>query len=519
MTASRVVCVCLCACALVACTGQPPDAASQTKPKPFAPQIQAVSALGSPLDVPSEVVNIIDASKIGTLSRVEATTREHRFIVDGVLSLDARLGSSHVSPEGGKLYVAARIKADRTAANHQSSTPAHLALVIDRSKSMADNQSLTKAKLAAEWLINDLRPQDFLSIIAYDDQADVIWPATPATDDNRAAAIASLRHLGLGDMTCISCALDTATSQVLTLASRPDAPPNLVQRLILLSDGKATKGTQSIVGLSRLVRDLEQRHVTTSTIGVGLLYGEDLLAALAVEGNGNHYFVEDPQALADTLKGELACVRQVVASAATVRFVLPPGVQFVQGFDRTFQTDTHPETRVSTVTVSLGDLHAGAEATVLMELSLTPALTPAPSPTSLLDLAQVSLTYAAPNAPAPIEHVGMLRARKTSDPQTLSAALDTEVAARVEQALIVRDIERANAEIRLGNYQQAQTIIRQSSKRSALNNALYQNEQLDQSIRSLDTIDRNLSLPQSQTDSGAQRLTKDNAEIGARLKK
>jgi Ca-activated chloride channel homolog len=490
------------------------------------PTISAVplsSLAGLDVATSSASINRAPAVRPGVISQVDAIPREHRVITPGLLSLDVRLGSSHVMAGGDKLFVAARVKAERAAPNPltqaaaPAATPAHLSLVIDRSRSMSERDAFQNAKLAAEWLIRDLGPHDFFSVITYDDHAQVIWPVSPATADARAQAIAALHAVTPGDHTCLSCALTVASDQAASLSRDPATPSNLVQRVILLSDGKPTQGVQSQSGLSAIIRDLEQRHITTSTIGVGLLYGEDLLAALALDGNGNHYFVEDPTTLEATLQGELACVRQVVARAASLTLTLSPGVRFVQGFDRAFNHD--PAT--STVTISLGDLHAGAEATVLLELDIDPLTAPeAPTPApTLRPITSVALRYDDIVQSTPALAEGTLYARTTHDLATRADALDSEVAARVEQALIVHAIELANAEIRLGNYDQAQTIIRQQSAQSAERNAFFQNEALGSSIRDLQTIDDSLSRPQSRSSSGPSRLMKDNAEINLKLKK
>lgn len=553
---ARAVWVGLLVASLLGCDPQPAPAAPSasstastppplTDADPLSPAALVAQAQASR---PPPNIRRAPPSRPGVVSEVEAVPREHRLTAPGLLSLDIRLGASHILPAGDTVYVAARVRAardlqtppdptdptDPTSPQGSAQNPAHIALLLDRSGSMAERDAFQNAKRAAEWLIRDLGPQDFFSVIAYDDRAEVIWPASPATADARDAAIAALHALPLGGHTCVSCALTRAADQAAAVVASPHAPPSLVQRVILLSDGKPTHGVQSVSGLSALVRDLERRHVTTTTIGLGLLFGEDLLSALALHGNGNHYFVEDPATLSQTLRGELACVRQVVARAATLHLTLRPGVRFVEGFERAFSVSPDPLTGADTVTISLGDLHPGAEATVLLALAIDP-LPSAPS-----SAAQSAAPPASADAPRPVVGValrydditrrapaaveGTLYARAARSDAERADALDTEVAARVEQALIAHAIEQANAELRLGHLGQAQTIIRQQSQRSAAQNDRLQSDALGASLRALQTIDQSLdqslsaprALPNPTNDA---RLLRDNAELNLRLKK
>ena len=53
----------------------------------------------------------------------------------------------------------------------------NLSIVLDRSGSMG-GQPLFEAKQAAIMMVNKMRPSDQISVVAYDDRADLIVPST-----------------------------------------------------------------------------------------------------------------------------------------------------------------------------------------------------------------------------------------------------------------------------------------------------------------------------------------------------
>jgi Ca-activated chloride channel family protein len=69
----------------------------------------------------------------------------------------------------------------------------NLALVVDRSGSMASEDKLRHAKSAAEQLVARLGADDTLAIVAYDDRIETLVPATPVRE--RDVFLAALRGL------------------------------------------------------------------------------------------------------------------------------------------------------------------------------------------------------------------------------------------------------------------------------------------------------------------------------------
>ena len=410
----------------------------------------------------------------------------------GPLSLDARLGSPYLrANEPGETYISVTIRAPKRSV--PEAPPAQLTLVIDRSGSMAGDR-LRQAKAAAQDLVRGLRDGDRIAVVVYDANATVIVPSTVLSSSNRDDVLERIRGVYIGSSTCIVCGLQAAERE-LHSGSRGQT----AHRVVLLSDGKPDGEEKALPAIQKIVQRLEQLGVTISTIGVGLLYNEALMARIAISGNGNHYFAETSSRIAETLESELIELRQIAARRASVTFELAPGVRFKKGFDRVFQA------KDGSVRVSLGDIPVGTERTVLMQLALD-------HPTaSTHPITRVVLRYDDLIRGGERSAAQALSVTLTDDDQLLESALDADVAARVEQTEIIETVIRVNEVLKRGDVQGAKRILQKQRAKSALNNEHYQNERLNKSIQSLIDMEQNLDAPAASSPEGLNRAMKGNA--------
>jgi len=184
------------------------------------------------------------------------------------------------------------IKIDLSAiANKKKShrTPLNLAVVLDKSGSMS-GAKLEKAKQAATLLVDRLTPDDIFSFIIYSDDAQVVVSAQHVEDKEHLKA--KIRHVEADGSTALYAGVKLGAEQVEEYLSS-----KRINRVILLSDGLANVGPSSPRDLRRLGRDLAERDVSVTTIGVGDDYNEDLMAGLAEASDANYYYVKDTERL------------------------------------------------------------------------------------------------------------------------------------------------------------------------------------------------------------------------------
>jgi hypothetical protein len=107
-------------------------------------------------------------------------------------------------------------------------------------------------------------------------------------------------------------------------------------RVVLLTGGQANIGIVDPGKLLGLARDGAGRKVTTTCIGFGAGFNQDLLTPMAQAGGGNYWYVESDDQMAGIFEGE---IEGLVALAAQnveveVRLTHPrvAGVSFLQSY-------------------------------------------------------------------------------------------------------------------------------------------------------------------------------------------
>ena len=196
--------------------------------------------------------------------------------------------------------------------------PLNLSIVLDRSGSM-DGEKLERAREAAEYAVGMLSPDDIVSVVIYDDEAEVIVPATRARDKNR--IYRAIRKIQSGGSTALFGGVSVGAGEI-----RRFKESGMVNRIILLSDGLANVGPSSPQELGRLGAALRKEGISVSTIGLGLGYNEDLMARLALSSDGNHAFVEEPRDLVRIFDAEFKDALAIVASEVDITITCAPGV-------------------------------------------------------------------------------------------------------------------------------------------------------------------------------------------------
>ena len=183
----------------------------------------------------------------------------------------------------------------------------NLALVIDRSGSMGGDRIQT-AREAAVAAVERLDERDYVSVVVFDDRVDVIAGAQTASELNKAAIIEKILAVEARGSTAIFGGVSAGAAEL-----RKNLARKLVNRIVLLSDGAANVGPSSPEELGRLGASLVKEGISVSTLGVGLGYNENLMAALAGRSDGNTYFIENGGDVPRIFDAELGDAFQVAA--------------------------------------------------------------------------------------------------------------------------------------------------------------------------------------------------------------
>ncbi len=163
-------------------------------------------------------------------------------------------------------------------------SPLNLGLCLDRSGSMA-GAPIEHARLSAIHVVEQMKGADQISAVAFDNEVEVVIPFQQATRPGPLRI--ALKHLEVGGSTDLHQGWVEACHQV-----ERGLEKGRLSRVVILSDGQTNCGLCETDAIVHQVRDWQARGVTTSTVGLGASYNEDLLVAMAEAGHGNFYHVE-----------------------------------------------------------------------------------------------------------------------------------------------------------------------------------------------------------------------------------
>jgi Ca-activated chloride channel family protein len=257
-------------------------------------------------------------------------------------------------------FVFAQLKADAYNPVSSSRTPLNLCLVIDRSGSMSGDK-LKYAKQAADFVVDQLKPEDFLSIVIYDSEVKTLLKSTAVSDKSHIHQLIST--IQSGSSTNLSGGLSEGHSQV-----KANLKSGYVNRVLLMSDGLANAGIVEPERIKQLATRINITDgITTSSFGVGADFNEDLMMGIAESGSGNYYFIQNPDQIPDIFRKELNGLLQVVAQNAKVKVSLPEGVRLVQmyGYENVSTDLSNPE-------IILRDISSEDQKAFLMSYVLQP---------------------------------------------------------------------------------------------------------------------------------------------------
>jgi Ca-activated chloride channel homolog len=237
----------------------------------------------------------------------------------------------------------------------------NLSLAIDRSGSMAGSP-LHHALKAAESIVDQLAANDTFSIVTYDDSIDTVVPPQSVTDKN--ALKAAIRRIRAGGLTNLSGGWLKGCEHV-----KAHLDPQRIDRVLLLTDGHANVGINNPTVLMTTAGQKAEEGISTTTLGFGQGFNEDLLIGMARAGNGNFYFIQSMDEASEVFGIELDSLRAVVGQNLAVTIELAPGVSLVDTLS--LAQVSHNDAGATLLT--LGDLYEGEDKLLGLSLNIANA--------------------------------------------------------------------------------------------------------------------------------------------------
>lgn len=343
----------------------------------------------------------------------------------------------------GDNHLRIRLTADRV--KLEKRLPLNIVLVIDRSGSMAGDK-IKYVREAAKFVVDSLQDGDVLSVVSFDNGAEVLQSAAPIESLDRAKVKAAIDRLTDRGGTDMVAGLTRGLEQ-----AHEKASTDRVNRVILLSDG--LPDTQA--GLVELAAAGLDKGIFLTTMGVGRDYNEDLMARLADAGSGNYYFIEKAAAVAGIFEQELKDLMAVVAREGVVTIETPEGVRVaeVYGFEATIKDRG--------ATVPVGDLFGGRETDILVRLTTSTA-----EPVEAAPVATVRFSYHDAIANKAAKTEATAKQSVTTDAARVQAETNPEVGTKVVRVTAAAAKKEAMKLYEEGRRAEAQQVL-QSAAREA----------------------------------------------------
>jgi Ca-activated chloride channel family protein len=239
--------------------------------------------------------------------------------------------------------------------------PSNLVFLIDVSGSMFEPDKLPLVKSAFHLLVDQLRPQDHVAIVAYAGNAGLVLPSTSGRDKGRIAeAIDQLEAGG-----------STAGGEGIVLAykiARQSFIEGGNNRVILATDGDFNVGVTSDGELERLIEKKRGERIFLTVLGFGTGNVKDSkMELLADKGNGNYAYVDTLKEARKVFVQELGATLTTIAKDVKLQIEFNPAkvrAYRLIGYENRLlrAEDFHDDAK------DAGDMGAGHSVTALYEL-------------------------------------------------------------------------------------------------------------------------------------------------------
>lgn len=240
--------------------------------------------------------------------------------------------------------------------------PANLVFLIDTSGSMNSANKLPLLKRAFGLLVNEMRPQDTISIVTYAGSAGVALEPTSAAE--KAKILAALDALTPGGSTAGAEGIMTAYR----LAEQAFIKDG-TNRILLATDGDFNVGISEPGGLKRLIEEKRRSGVFLSILGFGQgNYNDAGMQALAQAGNGNAAYIDSFSEARKVLVEEIGGTLLTIAKDVKVQVEFNP--ETVSEYRLIgYETRLLDREDFNNDAVDAGDIGAGHSVTALYEIT------------------------------------------------------------------------------------------------------------------------------------------------------
>lgn len=233
--------------------------------------------------------------------------------------------------------------------------PLNLAIVLDRSTSMS-GERMEMVKENAIRLVQQMSPQDIISIVTFSDRAEVLLSPTHPTDLNLIES--RISRIQTSGATEIFQGLSAGYNQV-----RQNCRPAYLNHLILLTDGRTYGDEEKCIELANTAME---EGIGISGLGIGSEWNDKFLDELAGVSGGISMYISAPKDLRKFLEQKFHSLEQIYGEQVTLQ--LPEAER--KNIQYAFRIYPEPAPLVHEDQIRAGNLQLASKLVFLLEFCI-----------------------------------------------------------------------------------------------------------------------------------------------------
>jgi Ca-activated chloride channel family protein len=196
--------------------------------------------------------------------------------------------------------------------------PANLVFLVDVSGSMDRKEGLPLVQSTLKLLVDQLRPEDKVSLVTYAGSSQVVLEPTSGKD--KAKIREAIDQLIASGSTAGESGIQLAYQQ-----AEQGFIKNGINRILLATDGDFNVGVSDFDALKDLAAEKRKTGVSLTTLGFGTdNYNERLMEQLADAGDGNYAYIDNLREARKVLVEQLSSTLATVASDVKIQVEFNP---------------------------------------------------------------------------------------------------------------------------------------------------------------------------------------------------
>lgn len=250
--------------------------------------------------------------------------------------------------------------------NSSVSPPMDIVCVLDVSGSMGSDNKLNNLKCAVNFMRDELKDQDRMSVITFERSSNLIHGLKKMTADNKSSTASYINRLRPGGGTRILSGLQKAHS---VLQNRETKNP--ISSVFLLTDGIDSSDLRD---KKRIAKEIKDMGASLFVYGFGNDHDSIHLKTIADAGEGSFTFIEKSDMVIDAFGGALGAEKSIFAQNLCLTITAASGAIIKNVHSGNYRKTLEPSG--ASVNVYFPNLMQGEQRDILLMMDLPAASEP-----------------------------------------------------------------------------------------------------------------------------------------------